>query len=357
MNYKHKNLIAGLIILISVNQIFGQKAQVSENLVMHKLSESCYVHTQKGNNGLVYINKGEALIVSTPDSDIETQNLIDWVQKEQHAKIVAYVIDRWHPDAMQGLDIVHKNGIKSYAYELTKQIAKEKGLPIPKIGFNPKKKIKVGDKKIVCHFLGEAHTPDGIVVWVPSEQILFGGNEIRNYNGWIGNIGDAYLDKWSETAKNIKREYGSAKIVVPGHGKYGGSELIDYTIDLYNLPKNDLITDYPKTSIDLIVKADKEFYIKAEFDLIQDGKRILRDAIVIVQDKTKIIEIESPQIKIKQANQRIDSEIGRVKIYDKKAEGKKLRTDVNYRKLIVYKYDEDIVGFVVILKEIENNNR
>jgi len=33
-----------------------------------------------------------------------------------------------------------------------------------------------------------------------------------------------------------------------------------------------------------------------------------------------------------------------------------LRTDVNYRRLIVYRYNNS-VGFVVILREIENNNR
>jgi len=356
MKYNLRYFIVGIIILLSVNQIFGQQIVISEDFVLYKLSEHCYVHTQKGNNGLVYINKGKAVIVSTPDSDTETQNLIDWVRNEQHAKIIAYVIDRWHPDAMQGLDIVKKNDIKSYAYELTRQIAKEKELPIPEMGFNPIKEIKVGDEKIVCHFLGEAHTPDGIVVWIPSEQILFGGNEIRNYKGWIGNIGDANLDKWSETAKNIKREYGSAKIVVPGHGKYGGSELIDYTIDLFNLPKGESITDSSKTTIIPNLKTENEFNIKAEFDFIQGENRFLRNATVIVQDETKFIEIESPQIIISQANERIVSEIGRVKIYDKKADSEELRTDVNYKKLIIYKYD-DTVGFVVILKEIENNNR
>ncbi len=354
MNYRLKYFIAGLISFISTNQMFGQEIRVSENLVLYKLSEHCYEHTQKGNNGLVYINKQKAVIVSTPDSDTETQNLIDWVRNEQQAKIVAYVIDRWHPDAMQGLDIVKTNDIKSYAYELTRQIAKEKGLPIPEIGFNPKKEIKVGDEKIVCHFLGEAHTPDGIVVWIPSEKILFGGNEIRNYNGWIGNIGDANLDKWSETAKNIKREYGSAKIVIPGHGKYGGSELIDYTIDLFNLSKNKSITNSSKTIVPNL-KTEKEFNVKAEFDSIQDGKRILKNATVLIKDETKFIEIESPQIILQTNSERIDSEIGRVRIFDKKTDGVELRTDVNYKKLIVYKYD-DTIGFVVILKEIENNN-
>ncbi len=184
-------------------------------MTLTQLSDKTYIHTCENSNGIVFISGLDALIVSTPDSDIETQNLIDWVLNEKEVKIIGYVIDRWHPDAMEGLDVVHKIGIKTYSYELTRQIAKAKGLPVPKIGFDPETEIQVGSDKVICHYLGEAHTKDGIVVWIPSEQIIFGGNEIRSLNGWVGNIGDASLDKWSETATQVKREYGMVKIVIP----------------------------------------------------------------------------------------------------------------------------------------------
>lgn len=356
MNNRMKNFISAIIAIIILNTLAAQEIKVSENLTLYKLSEHSYLHNQKMNNGLVYINNNEAVIVSTPDSDIETQNLINWVRNEQHSKIVAYIIDRWHPDAMEGLDVVQKNGIKNFAYARTRQIAKEKGLPVPEFGFDPKKVIEVGNEKVICHFLGEAHTTDGIVVWVPSEKILFGGNEIRNYNGWMGNIGDANIEKWSETATNIKEAYGSAKIVIPGHGKYGGPELIDYTIDLYKLPENDSIANNQEIFFKPHLKRNQAFYIKAESESLQDDKRILENAIVVALDATKYIEIKSPQIVYQPDKKRIDSDIGRLKIYDKKDDSEKLRTDVNYKKLIVYEYD-DSVGLVVILKEITNNNK
>lgn len=346
----------GIIFLFVVNQLFGQEIRISDNLVLQKLSDNCYVHTQNNNNGLIYFNDKEALIVSTPDSDIETQNLINWVQNEKHSKIVGYIIDRWHPDAMGGLDVVQKNGLKTYAFELTRQIAEKKGLPIPEIGFKSSKTINVGDKKVICHFLGEAHTSDGIVVWIPGEKILFGGNEIRNYNGWVGNIGDANLSEWAETAKKIKKEYGSAKIVIPGHGNYGGAELIDYTINLFDFPINDTRANNSEVFLSHKLKTDKEIFIKAQSDSLRNDERILKNAIVVVQDSSKYIVIESPQIVYQAKSQRISSEIGRVKIFDKKNNTEVLRTDVNYNRLIVYKYDA-YVGFVVILRAIENNNR
>lgn len=346
----------GIIFLLMANQLVGQEIRISDNLILQKLANDCYVHTQHNNNGLIYISNGQAIIVSTPDSDIETQNLIHWVRNEKHATIVGYIIDRWHPDAMGGLDVVQKNGIKTYSYELTRQIARKKGLPIPDIGFNPQKVIDVGDKQVICHFLGEAHTPDGIVVWIPDEKILFGGNEIRAYNGWVGNISDANLDKWSETVQKIKKEYGSAEIVIPGHGNYGGVELIDYTINLYNLPHFDSTATGSEVFLSPELKTDNEIFIKAEYDSLQGGERILQHAVVVVQDSTKYIEIESSQIVYQPDSQRISSESGRVKIYDKKNDQEVLRTDVDYNRLIVYKYD-DSVGFVVILREIENSNR
>lgn len=312
--------------------------------------DKTYIHICQNNNGLVFINEGKALIVSTPDSDSETQNLIDWVTEEQKAEIIGYVIDRWHPDAMEGLDIVLKNQIETYSFRLTQQIAKDKGLPVPKNGFDKKLVIKVSNDSVICHYLGESHTKDGIVVWIPNEKILFGGNGIRNYNGWIGNIADANLNDWSETAEKVKNHYGSAKFVVPGHGKYGGAELIDYTIDLYRnkniaAEKNEFLKA-PN------FKENEDFIIQAEKDSSDNEFRMLTNAKVIVQDSTKYMEIESPLIKYQPDNKRIDSETGRVIIYDKTSEGGKIRTDVQYNKLILIKVD-DSVGLRVILKGIE----
>lgn len=343
-----------LILLISILtfNLFGQSLKVSDELTLIQLTDKTYIHTCQNSNGLVYINENEALIVSTPDSDLETQNLIDWVVEEQKINIVGYVIDRWHPDAMEGLDIVHKNGIKTYSSNLTRQIAKEKGLPIPENGFDIKTEIKVGTERVICHFLGEAHTKDGIVVWIPSEQILFGGNEIRNYNGWVGNIADANIYSWSETANRVKTEYGSAKVVIPGHGKHGGIELIDYTIELYK-------GDTPKSilnSQELIPPPDFEnngdFQIIAESDTLQNGRRILTNAVVFVKDSTKFVRIDSPLITYQIENKKFNSETGRLMIYDKTSTGVKLRTDVSYKKLIIYK-EEDSVGLRIILKDMD----
>ncbi len=339
-----------IALLIGLKLFAQSEIKVSDGLSIYQLSEHCYEHTQNHNNGLIFINNGEAVIVSTPDSDEETQNLIDWVRNEKQATIVAYVIDRWHPDAMQGLDIVQQNGIKNYACHLTRKIAIEKNLPVAEKSFRKKKTIKVGGEKVICHYLGQAHTPDGIVVYVPSEKVLFGGNEIRNYNGWVGNIGDANVNDWGETAQNVKKEYGEAKVVVPGHGKYGGAELLDYTIDLFSHIQTP--SDAQKT-LESKFKTDSVFSFPSETLISKDenGKQTLKNAVMVVQDVNKYVRIESPEIVFQPEKGRVDSKTGRITIFDKTASGEELRSDVNYNKLIIYKYDETI-GFVVVLKEI-----
>ena len=344
-----KKIALTIFTLIIATNLFGQEIKASDNLTLHKLSEQSYIHTQGNNNWLVYFNKGEAIIVSTPESDVETQNLIDWVKNEQKAKIVGYIIDRWHTDAMEGLDIVKQNEIKSYSYELTRAIAKVKGLPIPEIGFDPKIELSVGGNKVICHFFGESHTKDGIVVWIPSEQILFGGNGIRNYNGWVGNIGDANLAEWSKTAERIKKEYGTAKIVVPGHGRHGGSELIDYTIQLYNPENKNWILNSQETSIRPNFKNNDDFIIMSESDSLQDRNRILSNAIVFIQDSTKYAKIESKSIVYQPENNRIDSDSGYLEIYDKTTQGDELRIGVSYNRLIIFKVD-DSIGLRIILR-------
>ncbi len=333
--------------------LFGQNHRISDKLVITQLTDKTYIHTCNNGNGIIFISNNQALIISTPDSDIETQNLIDWVTNEKKSQIVAYVADRWHPDAMEGLDVVQQNGIKTYACELTRQIAKTKGLPVAEFGFYPKIEIQVGTEKVVCNYLGEAHTKDGIVAWIPCEQILFGGNEIRNFNGWIGNIGDACLGKWSETAEKIRNEYGSAQIVVPGHGEYGGPELIDYTIKLYETCKTE--TGVNNKNIPLQTIKDV-FYVKAESDITNGEKRILKNAVVVVRDSAKYVKIESPEIVSRPDMSRLSSELGRLKIYDKNQDSVTLRIDVNFKNLNIYKLD-DYVGLVVILREITDNNQ
>lgn len=82
-------------------------------------------------------------------------------------------------------------------------------------------------------FFGEGHTKDNVVGYFPEAEAIFGGCLIKESGAGKGNLEDANVAAWSATVKKLKRSYPRAKTVIPGHGKSGGRELLDYTIKLF----------------------------------------------------------------------------------------------------------------------------
>lgn len=331
-----------------INILYGQEIRISDDLKLIRLTENTFLHTGRDNNGIVFANKGEAIIVSTPESEKETQNLINYIKNELKLKITGYIIDRWHPDAMGGLNAIHRSGIQTYANELTQNIAKEKGLPVPASGFKTILKLNVGGEEVIADYLGPAHTEDGIVVWIPKDKILFGGNEVRNLGGWIGNIGDANLSEWSETITKVKEKYSSAKIVIPGHGQYGDAELLDYTINLYKESKwGKILRDNNIQVLPVFNNFDSIFEI-AESDSVAGNKRYLKDAIIFVSHSKKYIKITAPAVVHSVDEKGIYSDCGRLQLYNRKTN--ELMDDLYYKQLWV-NLRNDEVEWTIIIKE------
>jgi metallo-beta-lactamase class B len=148
-------------------------------------------------------------------------------------KIVGFVPNHWHADCMGGLRYLQSIGIESYANQMTIKIARTKGLPIPTHGFKDSLTLSLGDKLIHCYYFGAGHTLDNIVVWIPSEKVLFGGCMVKEFNAkGLGNIVDADLNEWPKTIDKVIDKFKTAKIVIPGHGQFGGLELLRHTREL-----------------------------------------------------------------------------------------------------------------------------
>jgi metallo-beta-lactamase class B len=50
----------------------------------------------------------------------------------------------------------------------------------------------------------------------------------------LGFIGDGDINEYPNTLNQILAKFSDAKIVIPGHGNYGGTELIHHNIKLTN---------------------------------------------------------------------------------------------------------------------------
>lgn len=216
----------------------------TENLVIHRISNNVYVHKsflqtesfgRVSCNGMLVVNEKQAVIFDTPPDNESSETLIEFVTEKLNCKINAVIATHFHADCVGGLKVFHDNKISSYANQQTIGILNKKGdgSSIPQNGFEQMLTLKIGNEKVYAEFLGEGHTKDNIIGYFPKGNAIFGGCLIKEVGATKGNLEDANVQTWSETVSKLKQKYPNTKIVIPGHGKSGGLELFDYTINLF----------------------------------------------------------------------------------------------------------------------------
>ncbi|GHB77049.1 subclass B1 metallo-beta-lactamase [Persicitalea jodogahamensis] len=222
--------------------ISGKEVYNSENLIVNQISGHTYQHIsfldtdsfgRVACNGMVVVNGNEAVVFDTPTDDRGSQELIDFLAKEMGCQIKGVVATHFHADCVGGIDAFHQNNIPSYASERTIEFLKLKGSPLPKNSFNDSLALEVGDQKVYAQFIGEGHTKDNVIGYSPTDRVLFGGCLIKEIGATKGNLEDANVAAWPETARKVKSKYPQTFVVIPGHGKAGGQELFDFTATLF----------------------------------------------------------------------------------------------------------------------------
>jgi metallo-beta-lactamase class B len=220
----------------------SDKSYAFDKITIERLKDNVYRHTtflqsetfgKVSCNGMIVFDKNEAVIFDTPIDDAMSAELINWVADSLHCKIIAVIPTHFHEDCLGGLAEFHRRGIPSYAEKRTIASAKVQKYPVPQNGFDERLELKAGRKSVVAEFVGEGHTRDNVIGYFPDEQVLFGGCLIKEVGAGKGNLADANVNDWSATVTKLKSKYSLAQIVIPGHGKTGGAELLDYTIKLF----------------------------------------------------------------------------------------------------------------------------
>ena len=237
--------IALLFFAIQSEPAISQELELaynSETLQIQQISPNTFVHISYLNtddfgkvacNGMIVIHEDEALVFDTPANDEASLELINWLEKDQKTKINGVVATHFHWDCLGGLKEFNAKGIPSYASSKTIELAKEAGYPVPENGFKKKMTLKAGNLKVTNQFFGEGHTVDNFVAYVPSDKVIFGGCMIKALGAGNGNLEDANVAEWSATVMKVKSAFAEAQIVIPGHGTIGGTDLLDYTAEMF----------------------------------------------------------------------------------------------------------------------------
>ncbi|MEB2782646.1 subclass B1 metallo-beta-lactamase [Algoriphagus sp. C2-6-M1] len=239
------NLLFSLVIFFSfwINSSLAQQTlHKSETLQIEQISPNTFVHISYLNtndfgkvacNGMIVINDGEALVFDTPANDEASLELLNWLENDQKAKVKGVVATHFHWDCLGGLNEFHAKAIPSYASNRTIELAKAASYPIPENGFKKKLILEAGNIEVINQFLGEGHTKDNFVAYVPSDKVIFGGCMIKEMGAGNGYLEDANVAAWPATVSKLKSTFPETRIVIPGHGKIGGTELLDYTIEMF----------------------------------------------------------------------------------------------------------------------------
>lgn len=216
----------------------------TDNLIIQRLSDHVYLHTSFLNtndfgrvecNGMIVANEAEAIVFDTPADDESSEELIRYVAEKLQCKITAIIPTHFHEDCVAGLERFNERDIPSYASNKTIELLKIKNRKFSKpiSGFDDSLTLSIGGKPVHAEYFGEGHTIDNIIGYFPEDNAIFGGCLIKASGAGKGNLEDADVSAWPSTVRKLKQKYPQAAIVIPGHGKPGGADLLDYTIELF----------------------------------------------------------------------------------------------------------------------------
>ncbi|WP_298479465.1 subclass B1 metallo-beta-lactamase [uncultured Maribacter sp.] len=216
----------------------------TDNLIIKKITNHIYAHIsylytedygKVACNGMLVLNDNKVIVFDTPTDNKSSQELINFTTKKLNSKIIALIPTHFHEDCIGGLQEFEKHNIQLHVYKRTLELLEKKGQKFSKpiTEFDNNLILSIGDENIYADFYGEGHTKDNIIGYFPKDNAIFGGCLIKGVGASKGYLGDANTAQWSKTVLKIKSQYPNAKVIIPGHGNWGGTELFDYTIKLF----------------------------------------------------------------------------------------------------------------------------
>jgi metallo-beta-lactamase class B len=236
--------LAGMLLMgcQSVRPSAAEPIRLSDDILLQPIAAGVWIHTTYFNlptygrypaNGLLVIDGKEALLIDLPWTDEQTAALLDWVTQSGGAVVKTVIPTHFHKDCMGGLAEAHRRGAVSYGLDKTIALARQKGLPVPQNPYSAATLLRCGGTTVCVMYPGPGHTTDNVVAWLPKQKILFAGCLVKSLDARsLGNTQDGDLAAYPTTVQKVRTAYPQARIVVPGHGDWGGPELIEHTARL-----------------------------------------------------------------------------------------------------------------------------
>jgi metallo-beta-lactamase class B VIM len=235
--------LAALLLVAAPAPAVMKSAPLQSTVKLRLLRPGVWIHTSRyvfpdGSlipaNGLVVKEGGGLVLIDTAWGEMLTADLLGEIHREIKLPVRRAIVTHSHADRIAGADLLRKQGIPVFAHPLTCRRAAAVAIAMPSDSLAGLR--KPGDAEflgsIEVFYPGPAHSPDNIVVWVPSARVLFGGCAVKSIDSNLGNLADADTRAWPDAIHRVMERYRQAEVVVPGHGAEGGQQLLTHTLEL-----------------------------------------------------------------------------------------------------------------------------
>lgn len=210
-----------------------QVQQLAPKLWMHRTEQKLKNGQRFTSNGLLLQTDAGIWLLDTAWGYYPTVDLLHWVDVVLQQPVIQAIATHGHDDRVGGAAALAQRGISLQVTQQTKQSAEAAIQSMLQVSAD----LAVGERyqqgPVEWFYPGPAHTQDNIVLYLPEYQLLFGGCAVKapRFPG-LGNIADADVKEWPQSLIRIQQAYPHLKVLVPGHGDIGDSQLLDYSLQL-----------------------------------------------------------------------------------------------------------------------------
>ena len=178
------------------------------------------------NASFIVTDKG-VVVIDTRATPERGQAVLEEIRKKTDKPITHVINTDYHLGSFRGNDafktcpsiIAHKKTQKA----IERWVEKNKtNVTFPNLVYEKRVDLTVGGNLLQIRHPGAAHTDGDSYVYLPSWRTIIAGGLV--FNEVIPDLDDAYVDAWIQALQVM--EDLDAEMIVPGHGRPGGKQLI-----------------------------------------------------------------------------------------------------------------------------------
>lgn len=197
-------------------------------------------------NSLVFVGDQAVTVIGATWTPETAQVLACEIAKVTHRPIRDVVNTNYHPDRAGGNAFWLRTRCRIHATQLTRDLlvsdwdAVMQWTRTAMPGFPSVERVlptdvhpgdfALEDGRIQAFYLGPSHTKDGLFVYFPEEQVLYGGCILKEQ---LGNLSFADLAEYPKTLRKLQARHLAIQTIIAGHGEAShGPNLIDHYLGL-----------------------------------------------------------------------------------------------------------------------------